>query len=72
MAIVDGACVTSQSLQEHGVEAELLTYGSRHGHWLSSHHLASCTYSPPFLKTLVLASMIVADGSSVNSGPDRV
>jgi len=48
MVIVDGTCMISRPLQEQGVEAELLTYGSRPGHWLSSHHLASGTYSPLF------------------------
>jgi len=41
MEVVGGACMISQSLWAWGVEAELPTYGCRHGYWPSSHRLAS-------------------------------
>jgi len=34
MKVVGGTCVTSQSLRAWGIEAELPTYGCRHGHLL--------------------------------------
>jgi len=39
MEVVDGTCVTSQSLRAWDTEAELPNYGHRHGHWPWSHHL---------------------------------
>jgi len=52
MEVVGGVYVTSRSLQAQGIEAELPTYGCRHGCWPKSRCLASSMV--PFMTSFSL------------------